>query len=80
MIKNTNFLPLPEGLKFSEWGALVAEQLAQYGVSAPYNEDSWKTWVCALFYVPELAAMNIPGADGFENWSDWAQQFIGAVR
>ena len=80
MIKGAAFLPLPEGLKFSEWGALVAEQFAQFGVSAPYNDDSWKTWVCALFYVPELAAMNIPGAAGFDTWSDWADQFIGSVR
>jgi len=80
MTQNTSFLPSPEGLKFSEWGAVVAEQLAQYGISAPYNEDSWKTWVCALFYVPDLAAMNIPSADGFESWSDWAERFIGAVR
>jgi hypothetical protein len=36
--------------------------------------------VCALFYVPELASMNIPGGDGFDDWSLWAQQFIGAVR
>ena len=73
-------VPEPFGLKFSEWGALVAEQLAQYGVSAPINDDSWKTWVCALFYVPELVSMNIPSGDGFDDWSDWAQQFIGAVR
>jgi hypothetical protein len=73
-------LPEPFGLKFTEWGAIVAEQLAQYGISAPSNDDSWKTWVCALFYVPELASMNIPGGDGFDDWSLWAQQFIGAVR
>ena len=74
------YLPSPEGLKFTEWGALAAEQLAAYGVAAPYNDESWKTWVCALFYVPELAAMNIPEADGFDSWSTWAEQFIGAVR
>lgn len=72
--------PEPNGLKFSDWGSIVAEQLAPYGVSAPINDESWKTWVCALFYVPELVAKNIPGADGFESWSDWAEQFIGSVR
>jgi hypothetical protein len=76
----TPFLPQTEGLTFMEWGALVAEQLAAFGVSAPYNEDSWKTWVCALFYVPELVEANIPTAEGFENWVEWANQFIGAVR
>jgi hypothetical protein len=74
------FAPDPHGLKFSEWGAVMAEQLAAYGVSAPTDDDGWKTWVCALFYVPELVSMNIPGADGFDDWSDWATQFIGSVR
>ena len=76
----TSFLPEPKGLKFSQWGAVVAEHLAKYGVAAPYNDDSWKTWVCALFYVPELVAMNIPSAEGFDDWERWAEQFIGAVR
>lgn len=80
MTSQTPFIPQPDGLKFTEWGAVVAEQFGQYGISAPYNEDSWKTWVCALFYVPDLVAMNIPSAEGFELWSDWANQFIGAVR
>jgi len=80
MIASTAFLPEPQGSEFVQWGAIVAEQLAQYGVATPYNEDSWKTWVCALFYVPELVAMNIPSAEGFERWQDWAEQFIGAVR
>lgn len=80
MIKNAAFLPQVEGLDFTQWGALVAEQLAQFGVSAPYNSDSWKTWVCALFYVPELVEMNIPSAEGFSTWQEWANQFIGSVR
>ena len=73
-------VPSPEGLKFEEWGALLAEQLARYGVSAPLSDSGWRTWVCALFQVPELVSMNIPGPDGFENWQDWAKQFIGSVR
>lgn len=77
---NLNYLPEPEGLKFTEWGALVAEQLAQYGVAAPLDDDGWRTWVCALFYVQELESKNIPGADGFDDWRGWAQQFIGSVR
>jgi len=80
MIAATSFLPEPKGLDFVLWGSIVAEQLAQYGVGVPYNEDSWKTWVCALFYVPELVAMNIPSADNFDSWEPWADQFIGSVR
>lgn len=74
------YLPEAYGLKFGEWGGIVAEQLAQYGISAPMNDETWKTWVSALHEVPELVAMNIPRADGFEDWSEWAERFIGAVR
>lgn len=74
------YLPEPYGLEFKDWGSIVAEQLAAFGVSAPYNNDSWKTWVCALFQVPELVSMNIPTADGFDDWAEWAKQFIGSVR
>ncbi len=80
MIPATSLLPEPGNLSFMQWGAIAAEQLAQYGVATPYNEESWKTWVCALFYVPELVSMNIPSADQFEDWKNWANQFIGAVR
>lgn len=74
------YFPEPYGLKFTDWGALVAEQLAEYGIAAPINEDSWKTWVSALFEVPQLVSMNIPQADGFDDWAGWANQFIGSVR
>ena len=76
----STYVPEPYGLKFTDWGAIVAEQLADYGIAAPINEESWKTWVSALFEVPQLVSMSIPRTDGFENWSDWAEQFIGAVR
>ena len=70
----------PRGLSFPAWGALMSEQLAAYGVSAPRTEADWKSWVCALFYVPELAAQNIPSPDGFADWRGWAVQFLNSVR
>lgn len=73
------FLPQPQGLLFSDWAAQVAEQLSQYGVSGP-NSDDWKTWACALFYVPQLAGQNIPEPHGFTDWSSWASRFIESVR
>lgn len=74
------FLPQPYGLKFTDWGALVAEQLATYGVSAPTNEDAWKDWVCTLFYIPELTALGIPSPEQFPNWQSWADRFLECVR
>lgn len=79
-MKISTFFPDPYGLKFEQWGAVVAEQLAAYGISAPMDETGWKTWVSALFEVPQLVSMNIPRADGFDSWSAWAEHFIGSVR
>ncbi len=73
-------VPQPQGLTFRAWGALVAEQLAQYGVAAPSSETDWKPWVCALFYVPALAAANIPEPGSFADWQSWAVRFLDSVR
>ena len=74
MTKVVAKLPLPLGLQFKEWGAVVAEQLSSFGVSAPLDDAAWKEWACALFYVPELAAAPTPME--FETWSGWADRFV----
>ena len=79
-MKISTTFPEPRGLKLAEWGAVVAEQLASSGVSAPHDENDWKAWVSALHQVPSLVSMNIPGPDGFDSWQDWAERFIGSVR
>lgn len=79
-MKISTYFPEPSGLKFTQWGAIVAEQLAPFGVACPINDDSWKTWVAALHQVPELVSMNIPGPDGHADWRAWAERFIGSVR
>ncbi len=72
--------PQPYGLTFMQWTALIAEQLARYGVSESMSEGEWKAWVCALFFIPELAAKNIPTPDLYRNWQTWAERFVEAVR
>ena len=67
-------------MTFQEWGARVAEAMAAYGVERPTAEADWKSWVCALFYVPELTATNIPEPFSFATWQDWAVRFIECVR
>lgn len=77
---NSITIPRPLELKFTEWGALAAEQLVRYGVAEPLSEDSWKSWVCVLFYIPELDAKNIPSPDLYPRWQDWAEIFVESVR
>jgi hypothetical protein len=66
-------IPSPLGIKFVDWGSLAAEQLAEYGISAPSSEEAWKDWACRLLYVPDLAA--VPSPIGFKTWQDWASRF-----
>lgn len=73
-------IPQSFGLQFVDWGALVAEQMAEYGVAAPLNETDWKVWVCALFYVPEIASLNVPTPEPFATWQEWADMFVDSVR
>ena len=72
--------PKAYGLTFMEWGSLVAELLAAYGVAAPLSEADWQSWVCALFYIPEVTAKNIPYADQFISWQPWADNFATAME
>ena len=67
-------IPDPAGLEFAAWGALVAEQLAVYGVFAPLDDVAWSDWACTLLYSPELAA--IPEPYGFQDWRDWARRLL----
>lgn len=70
---NSIAIPRPQGLKFAAWGALVAEQLAQYGILKPTSEAAWKQWASSLLYIPELAV--IPSPLGFKDWTTWASRF-----
>jgi len=69
-------IPLPSGLKFSDWGAVVAEQLASFGVPHPSSDADWKVWACALFYVPALTARGLPSPDSYGTWDKWAERFV----
>jgi hypothetical protein len=66
--------PLPVGIKFAQWGSLVAEQLAEYGILAPSSEEAWQDWAAALLYVPDLAS--IPDPYGFDSWDIWASRLL----
>ncbi len=68
------FFPDPQGLKFSQWGAMVAEQLAFEGVTAPRDELGWMDWAQGLLYAPALAVL--PEPNGFHDWQSWASACV----
>lgn len=66
-------IPQPQGLQFVKWGAIVAEQLAGFGIQAPASEETWQGWAASLLQEPELGLM--PSPLGFNDWHDWASSF-----
>lgn len=66
--------PDPTGLEFAPWGAVVAEQLAVFGILAPYDDTNWQDWAASLLYAPELAAF--PEPYGFADWREWARRLL----
>lgn len=66
-------IPAPQGIEFPAWGALVAEQLAGFGVQAPVDEATWQEWAESLFHEPQFGLA--PSPVGFNDWRDWASSF-----
>lgn len=64
------FIPVPIGITFELWAALVAEQLADLGVSSPLPGQDWREWAQSLLNFPAL--VSFPDPYGFSKWDDWA--------
>lgn len=68
------FFPSPLGMDFETWAALMAEQLADLGVSAPKTDENWVSWGQGLLNFPEL--VTFPDPYGFSKWDDWAVRVV----
>lgn len=68
------FFPVPQGLSFRDWATLMAEQLADLGVSAPLEGMKWQEWGQDILNFPEL--VSFPDTYGFDRWEDWAMRIL----
>jgi hypothetical protein len=66
-------IPIPYGLHFLQWGALVAEQLAQFAILAPDDEDKWREWGSNVVSLNDFAYA--PSPNEFLDWREWACRF-----
>lgn len=67
------FIPLPDGLTFEEWSAVVVEQYADQGIPEYYpTEVEWASWGQRLQEIDELAYL--PDTAGFAEWRAWAMR------
>lgn len=72
--------PNPLTVTFAQWAGYLSEQLAQYNVPSPVNEDLWKTWAQALCSTPEIVERGLPSPQGFDDWRLWACQALNALE
>lgn len=72
--------PNPLSVSFRTWSGYLSEQLAQYNVPSPVNEDLWKTWALALYSTPEIFERGLPNPQMFVDWRSWACQALHALE
>jgi hypothetical protein len=69
----------PRGHTWDSWCPLIAELFAKYGLgTAP--EEMWKAWASAMLGVGNFASSGVPDPRGFDDWQDWAKQFVGVMN
>jgi hypothetical protein len=72
--------PNPRVTSYRQWAGYLSEQLAQYNVPSPGNEDLWKSWAQALYSTPEIAERGLPSPQMFADWRSWACQALNALE
>lgn len=78
MAFDNSTLPVPYGLKFTEWAAVASEQLAQYGIPPAGSEADWQQWA-GRFCDSGLPGVSAPRPEGFADWQQWASSLIGTI-
>jgi len=79
VVPNYGFLPQPDQLQFTQWASVAVEQLSDYGLPQPPNDDAmWQTWA-TNFCNGSMPGTQAPDPQGFSSWADWAHALIGTL-
>jgi hypothetical protein len=69
----------PRGMTWDQWCKLTEEQFAPQQLGH-LPEESWREWVDGMTGIGYFINSGVPDSRNFENWQDWAQQFVGIMR
>lgn len=66
----------PRHIDWDRWCALFCEQFADVQV-APLPEDRWEDFADDIASRSYFSTYCFPGANGFDNWQNWASTLVG---
>lgn len=70
-------LPLPEGIEFELWAALLAEEFSIEGIPVTLP---WREFVDALqIYAGVSSLPDLPRHETFPDWRSWARRAMGVL-
>lgn len=61
------------------WCAAQVDELRAFGQIPYLRGEDWRQWGRQVLTLPGLARYNPPDPYGFEQFTDWADRFNGAV-
>jgi hypothetical protein len=65
---------------FLDWAQRMVPTLEQFGpIPFPPAETGWKTWASEVISLDSLAQRAAPSPLGFDDWKNWAAQFVGVI-
>lgn len=74
-------IPLPYGLSFFEWSALVAEQypgIDMYDGTGDDQDVSWREWGEKVRLLDDFIL--VPETWAFAKWQDWGERVVDALQ
>lgn len=68
----------PRGMSWDSWCSFMNELFASQQLGT-MPEERWQEWGTAVAGIGYFGNSAVPDTRGFNNWQDWAQQFVGIM-
>lgn len=73
-------IAIPTNMAFQDWADTVLQDLEVIGLSPiSTSQDQWQKWATSVCQIPQLAGKNPPNPWQYQDWKQWAEQFIYTV-
>ena len=72
-------VPLPTGIDFMYWAALVREQFAA-SIPQLMAPEAWKDWAQQVVCSSQMSGIDVPRPDNYSQPLDWAVDFWRAYE
>ena len=73
-------IPQPTNIELNDWADQAVFSLDSYGAFMKLQDADWQRWAAQFSQNVALSAKLLPNPYAFENWTDWADRFCGALN